>query len=36
MNSTRLQLTLYADRYEWQFLPVEGATFTDSGSGACH
>ena len=36
VNSTRLQLTLYADRYEWQFLPVEGATFTDSGSGACH
>lgn len=31
-----LQLLLYPDRYEWEFLPVEGATFTDSGSGTCH
>jgi hypothetical protein len=27
---------LYPDRYEWNFLPVAGSTFTDSGSGACH
>ena len=31
-----LQLTLQQDRYEWQFLPVKGASFTDSGSGTCH
>jgi hypothetical protein len=31
-----LKLTLYPDGYDWQFLPVAGATFTDSGSGACH
>jgi hypothetical protein len=22
--------------YTWNFLPVEGSTFTDSGSGTCH
>ncbi len=31
-----LKLTLHADSYEWQFVPVAGATFTDSGSGRCH
>ena len=31
-----LMLTLYEDRYEWEFLPVTGATFTDSGTSACH
>ena len=31
-----LKLKLYADRYEWKFLPVEGKTFTDTGSVACH
>lgn len=31
-----LKLTLDSDGYEWEFLPVEGATFTDSGSGSCH
>jgi hypothetical protein len=31
-----LQLTLGQDRYEWRFIPVEGSTFTDSGSGSCH
>ena len=31
-----LKLTLSADRYAWQFLPIAGQSFTDSGSGACH
>lgn len=31
-----LKLTLYADRYEWQFVPIAGRTFTDAGSGVCH
>jgi hypothetical protein len=31
-----LVLTLSEAGYEWQFVPVEGKTFTDSGSGACH
>ena len=31
-----LRLTLHAARYDWQFVPVAGATFTDSGSGLCH
>lgn len=37
-NLTRgvLKLTLYADRYEFQFVHVAGASFTDSGSGSCH
>lgn len=37
-NSSRgvLKLTLYADRYEWQFVPVAGSSFTDSGSASCH
>jgi hypothetical protein len=30
-----LKLTLGAGRYGWQFLPVEGSSFTDSGSGEC-
>ena len=30
-----IKFTLYPDRYEWQFLPVEGHTFTDAGSTAC-
>jgi hypothetical protein len=30
-----LKLTLYPDRYEWQFIPVSGS-FRDSGSGSCH
>lgn len=28
--------TLSDDRYEWQFLPVEGQGFHDAGSAACH
>jgi hypothetical protein len=31
-----LKLTLRAGGYDWQFVPVAGATFTDSGSGTCH
>ena len=31
-----LKLTLHPGRFDWQFLPVAGATFSDSGSGACH
>ena len=31
-----LQLTLYPASYEWRFVPVPGATFTDSGTGRCH
>ena len=30
-----LKLTLGDGNYSWQFLPVAGATFTDSGSAAC-
>jgi hypothetical protein len=31
-----LKLTLRGDGYDWQFLPIAGSTFTDSGSGTCH
>ncbi len=31
-----LKLTLYPDRYEWEFIPVPGGTFVDHGSAACH
>jgi len=31
-----LKLTLHASSYDWQFVPVKGASFTDSGSTACH
>jgi acid phosphatase type 7 len=31
-----LKLTLHPHSYEWQFVPVAGETFTDSGSGRCH
>ncbi|WP_157740377.1 hypothetical protein [Micromonospora auratinigra] len=31
-----LKLTLSSNGYTWQFLPVAGGTFTDSGSGSCH
>jgi acid phosphatase type 7 len=30
-----LKLTLYPASYEWQFIPVAGRTFTDSGSAPC-
>jgi 3',5'-cyclic AMP phosphodiesterase CpdA len=31
-----LKLTLHPGSYDFQFLPVPGSTFTDSGSGTCH
>ena len=31
-----LKLTLHTTSYDWQFVPVAGATFTDSGTGSCH
>lgn len=31
-----LRLTLKGTSYDWQFMPVAGRTFTDSGSQACH
>ena len=31
-----LKLTLRPTSYDWQFVPVAGQTFTDSGSTACH
>jgi hypothetical protein len=31
-----LKLTLRGTGYDWQFVPVAGASFTDSGSTACH
>ncbi|MDD5370540.1 MAG: metallophosphoesterase [Anaerolineaceae bacterium] len=31
-----IKFTLYPDYYEWVFLPVAGADFTDSGSAPCH
>jgi chitodextrinase len=31
-----LKLTLHPTSYDWQFLPVQGQSFTDSGTTACH
>ena len=31
-----LKLTLSTTSYSWQFIPVAGQTFTDSGSAPCH
>jgi len=31
-----LKLTLSGGSYDWEFVPVSGGTFTDSGSGTCH
>jgi hypothetical protein len=31
-----LKLELGHDGYRWEFIPVRGATFRDSGSGSCH
>ncbi len=31
-----LKLTLAADAYTWEFVPVAGSTYTDSGTGICH
>jgi hypothetical protein len=38
-NSTTfgvLKLTLHSNSYDWQFVPIAGSTFTDSGTTACH
>jgi hypothetical protein len=31
-----LKLTLHPTGYDWQFVPEEGRTFTDSGTDKCH
>jgi uncharacterized protein YjdB len=31
-----LKLTLNAGSYTWEFIPVAGRTYRDSGSGSCH
>jgi acid phosphatase type 7 len=31
-----LKLTLRPKSYEWEFVPVEGESFTDSGDAQCH
>ena len=31
-----LQLTLHPGSYDWQFLPITGASFTDAGTTSCH
>jgi Ca2+-binding RTX toxin-like protein len=31
-----LKLTLHPTSYDWEFVPVAGKTFTDTGSGQCH
>jgi len=31
-----LSLTLLPNSYQWEFVPVEGATFRDAGTGSCH
>jgi acid phosphatase type 7 len=30
-----LRLTLHSNSYDWEFVPVAGSTFTDSGSASC-
>jgi len=31
-----IKFTLHAEGYDWEFVPVAGESFTDSGSGQCH
>ena len=31
-----LKLTLHAGGYDWRFIPITGASFTDSGTASCH
>jgi hypothetical protein len=31
-----IRMTLSAGSYSWQFMPVAGQTFTDSGTSSCH
>jgi 3',5'-cyclic AMP phosphodiesterase CpdA len=30
-----LKLTLRSGKYDWEFVPIDGQTFRDSGSGSC-
>jgi hypothetical protein len=31
-----IKLSLYADRFEWEFIPVADKAFSDRGDGPCH
>ena len=31
-----LKLVIHPTSYEWEFIPIAGSTFTDSGSANCH
>lgn len=31
-----LKLVLRETGYDWEFIPIAGSTFTDSGSAECH
>ena len=31
-----LKLTLRSGSFNWQFVPVAGKSFTDTGTGTCH
>ena len=31
-----MKLTLHASSYDWQFIPIAGQTFTDSGTASTH
>lgn len=31
-----LKLTLNSNSYDWEFKPIAGSTFTDTGTGQCH
>jgi acid phosphatase type 7 len=31
-----IKMTLSPGSYSWQFIPIAGNTFTDSGSTSCH
>ncbi|MEU4552434.1 CBM96 family carbohydrate-binding protein [Micromonospora violae] len=31
-----LKFTLHSGSYDWQFVPVAGQTYSDSGTGTCH
>jgi hypothetical protein len=31
-----IKFTLYSKSYEWKYIPIEGFSFSDKGSGWCH
>ena len=31
-----LKMTLSPDSYTWEFIPIAGSSFRDSGTGTCH